>query len=417
MTFSNAITVYRHQFAKIFLTLILNDFMQKFNVILIVIDGSRVDRISKFPIFQKLQKDGTFFSHTITNAPYTLVSMNSIFTGMYGRKNGINAYYHMFQDPKPGCKTLAEYLSENGWYTCGDVMRSSLISQKGFKKITSQETLDDPDFLKIHSEIIDQIKKDKNPDQPFFAYLHYSKIHHSIKENVFDKYDDFSEEYFSNKDQNLKNYDTYLEEASDYLEKIYQKILNDNLDSNSIIIVIADHGMGVGEKIGERAYGIFTYDYSIRTFAYFIQPKIFPQGTEISVLTKTIDIMPTILNALEIPEETSCLKIQGKNLLEYINNSNNSMKSNSDQNELSGRFAFSETGGVEGPWPSPEEPNVMCIRNFKWKLIHNLTPDNWELYDLEKDPHENENLVDSFPNIVMKLKLKMSEIEKSCHEN
>mgnify|MGYP000106016598 CR=1 FL=1 len=118
--------------------------------------------------------------------------------------------------------------------------------------------------------VIDQIKKDKNPDQPFFAYLHYSKIHHYIKENVFDKHDDFSEEYFSNKDQNLKNYDTYIEEASDYLEKIYQKILNDNLDSNSIIIVISDHGMGVGEKIGERAYGIFTYDYSIRTFAYFI---------------------------------------------------------------------------------------------------------------------------------------------------
>tara|TARA_B100000470_G_scaffold219318_1_gene205975 strand:- start:147 stop:1178 length:1032 start_codon:yes stop_codon:yes gene_type:complete len=343
--------------------------------------------------------------------------MNSIFTGMYGRKNGVNAYYQMFQDPKPGCITLAEYLSENGWYTCGDLMRLSLVSHRGFKKITSQEDIDDPDFFKIHSEIIDQAKKDKNSDRPFFAYLHYSKIHNSIKESVFDKYDDFSEEYFSNKEQNLKNYDTYLKEASDYLGKIYQKILDDDLDSNSIIMVIADHGMGIGEKIGERAYGIFTYDYSIRTFAYFIQPKIFPQGTEISELTETIDIMPTILNALEIPEKTSCLKIQGKNLLEYINNSNDLMKSNSHKNELSGRFAFSETGGVEGPWPSPKEPNVMCIRNFKWKLIHNLTPDNWELYDLEKDPHENENLVDSFPDVVVKLKLKMNEIEKRCHDN
>ena len=387
--------------------------MQQFNVILIVIDGGRVDRISKFPIFQKLQKAGTFFSHTITNAPYTLASMNSIFTGMYGRKNGINAYYQMFQDPKPGCITLAEYLSENGWYCSGDLMRLSLVSHKGFKKITSQEEEKDPDFFKTHSEIIDQIKKDKNPDQPFFAYLHYSKIHNSIKENVFDKYDDFSEEYFSNKDQNLKNYDTYLEDASNYLEKIYQKILDDDLSSNSIIIIIADHGMGIGEKIGERAYGIFTYDYSIRTFAYFIQPKIFPQGMEISELTETIDIMPTILNALEIPEKTSCLKIQGKNLLEYIKNS----KASEPRNEFDGRFAFSETGGVEGPWPSPKEPNVMCIRNFKWKLIHNLTPDNWELYDLEKDPHENENLVDSFPDVVVKLKLKMSEIEKRCHDN
>jgi len=391
--------------------------MKKFNIILIVIDGCRIDRISKFPIFQKLQKDGTFFSHTITNAPYTLASMNSIFTGMYGRKNGINAYYQMFQDPKPECMTLAEYLSENGWYNSGDLMRSSLVSHRGFKKITSQEDENDPDFFKIHSEIIDRIKKDKNPDQPFFAYLHYSKIHNSIKENVFDKYDDFSDEYFSNKDQNLMDYDKYLEDASDYLEKIYAKILNDNLDSNSIIIIMADHGMGVGEKIGERAYGIFTYDYSIRTFAYFIQPKIFPPGKEISELTETIDIMPTILSVLGIPEKTSCLKMQGKNLLEYISNSNDLVKSNSDQNELDGRFAFCETGGVEGPWPSPKEPNVMCIRNFKWKLIHNLTPDSWELYDLKNDPFENENIVDSFPDITVKLKLKMSEIEKRCHDN
>jgi len=47
--------------------------MPKFNVILLLIDGARVDRISKFPIFQKIQKDGTLFSHLITNSPYTLV--------------------------------------------------------------------------------------------------------------------------------------------------------------------------------------------------------------------------------------------------------------------------------------------------------------------------------------------------------
>ena len=100
----------------------------------------------QFPIFKKLQNDGTFFNEMITHAPYTLVSMNSIFTGMYGGKNGINAYYQMYGNPKEGCQTLAEYLSENGWYTCGDAMRLSLVSHKGFNKITSQEDIDDPDF-------------------------------------------------------------------------------------------------------------------------------------------------------------------------------------------------------------------------------------------------------------------------------
>ena len=291
-------------------------------------------------------------------------------------------------------------------------MRLSLVSHKGFKKITSQEDIDDPDFVKIHSKILDEIKNEKDANQPFFAYLHYPKIHHSIKENVFDKYDDFSEEYFSNKEQNLKNYDSYLKEASDYLEKIYQKIIDDNLHSNSIIIVMADHGMGVGEKVGERAYGIFTYDYSIKTFAFFIQPKIFPKGKLISEITETIDIMPTVLNTLEIPEKKSCLKTQGENLMTIIEQSNENI-SVFDKNELDGRFTFSETGGVEGPWPSPKEPNVKCIRNHKWKLIHNLTPDNWELYDLEKDPQENTNLINSNPKIIEHLKSKLSDTENN----
>ena len=53
------------------------------------------------------------------------------------------------------------------------------------------------------------------------------------------------------------------------LEKIYQL----NIDKNSIILVMSDHGISVGEKIGERAYGAFCYDYTLRTFSYFLIPN------------------------------------------------------------------------------------------------------------------------------------------------
>ena len=75
---------------------------------MLLIDGARVDRIEQFPIFKKLEQLGTFFPNMIAHAPYTLVSMNSIFTGMYGGKNGINAYYHMYVNPTPDCQTLDE---------------------------------------------------------------------------------------------------------------------------------------------------------------------------------------------------------------------------------------------------------------------------------------------------------------------
>jgi len=387
--------------------------MKKYNVILLLIDGTRIDRLDKFPIFKRLKEEGCFFSEVIASAPYTLVAMNSIFTGMYGSKNGIDAYHKMFQNPKTGCKTLADYLTENGWYTRGDAMRLSLVSSQGFKKFTSQEDVPDPDFSKIHKEILDETTDVIDDEQPYFLYLHYPKIHHSIKESVFDKYDDFSQEYFENKEENLRNYDEYLKEAANYLDEIYFKNISGKQSNDSIIIIMTDHGMGIGEKIGERAYGSFTYDYTLRTFALFIQPKIFPKGKVINELTRAIDIMPTVLDCLEIPIDQSCLRMQGQSMLNLINQIEQS-KSNTDEDSEFQKIAYSETGGVNGPWPSPSSPNIKCVRTKKWKLIHNLTPNTWELYNLENDPQELKNVVEEHPVIVTKLKNKLQSIIDDC---
>jgi arylsulfatase A-like enzyme len=399
---------------NIFSNDILYSDMKKYNVILLLIDGARIDRLFQFPIFKKLKEEGCFFSEMITSAPYTLVAMNSIFTGMYGSKNGIDAYHKMFQDPKTGCKTLAEYLTENGWYTRGDAMRLSLVSNKGFTKLTSQEDDPDPDFSKIHKEILDETINEVNGERPYFLYLHYPKIHHSIKESVFDKYDDFSEGYYEDKKRNLRNYDEYLKEAADYLDEIYFNNLSKKQSNDSIIIIMTDHGMGVGEKVGERAYGSFTYDYTLRTFALFIQPKIFPKGKEISELVRAIDVMPTILDCLQVSTDQSCLRMQGQSLLNLINQTTDQNKSKTDEDSEFQKIAYSETGGVNGPWPSPNAPNIKCVRTKKWKLIHNLTPDTWELYNLENDPQELKNVVDEYPLVVTKLKDKLQSIIDEC---
>jgi arylsulfatase A-like enzyme len=399
---------------NIFPSDILYSDMKKYNIILLLIDGARIDRLFQFPIFKKLKEEGCFFSEMITSAPYTLVAMNSIFTGMYGSKNGIDAYHKMFQDPKTGCKTLAEYLTENGWYTRGDAMRLILVSNKGFTKLTSQEDDPDPDFSKIHKEILDETINEVNGERPYFLYLHYPKIHHSIKESVFDKYDDFSEEYYEEKKRNLRNYDEYLKEAADYLDEIYFNNLSKKQSDDSIIIIMTDHGMGIGEKVGERAYGSFTYDYTLRTFALFIQPKIFPKGKEISELVRAIDVMPTILDCLQVSTDQSCLRMQGQSLLNLINQTTDQNKSKTDEDSEFQKIAYSETGGVNGPWPSPNAPNIKCVRTKKWKLIHNLTPDTWELYNLKNDPQELKNVVDEYPLVVTKLKDKLQSIIDEC---
>ena len=47
-------------------------------------------------------------------------------------------------------------------------------------------------------------------DKNFFLYLHYSKIHTGIMNEVLKVYDNFSNDFFSNKSKNELRYDKLL---------------------------------------------------------------------------------------------------------------------------------------------------------------------------------------------------------------
>ena len=214
----------------------------------------------------------------------------------------------------------------------------------------------------------------------FFLYLHYSKIHTGIMNNVLKVYDNFSNDFFSNREKNESRYDDLFHDAELYFEEIFTKITQLNLDKNSIILVMSDHGISVGEKIGERAYGAFCYDYTLRTFSYFLIPGFNPR--EIKQQIRTIDFMPTILELLGILRSKTSSDLDGVSLIPLIENES-----------IPEHYAFSETGNPLHEKAPPKEPNVKSIRTSKWKLIFNEYDDSKELYHLELDPNENKNLI------------------------
>ncbi|MCX6749303.1 MAG: sulfatase-like hydrolase/transferase, partial [Candidatus Pacearchaeota archaeon] len=247
-------------------------------------------------------------------------------------------------------------------------------------------------LLKRHLELLNQLRLSK---KPFFVFLDYSMIQNSVKINVSKKYNNFSKEYFEKKDENLVAYDSYLAEADNYLGKILDKIDDLNFD-DSILIVNSDHGIGSGEKFGEKSYGVYCYDYTLRTFALFKNSLIFPQK-EIKQLVRTIDIMPTILDYLGIKAMSESEKMDGKSMRNLIDG------------EEEERISFSESGN---PYPDPKippkKPNVRVIRTSKWKFIKNYWNDSEELYDLEKDPEEIKNLISKNPDIAKEMRKKLN---------
>jgi arylsulfatase A-like enzyme len=167
---------------------------------------------------------------------------------------------------------------------------------------------------------------------------------------------------------------------------------------------MSDHGISVGEKIGERAYGAFCYDYTLRTFAYFIIPGFSP--LEISQQVRTVDFMPSILELLHIPLDKNYSELDGESLLPLIKGQN-----------VSENTAYSETGNPLEEKKPPKTPNTKSVRTSKWKLIINEHDNSKELYDLENDPDENENLIDKNLEIQETLWKRFLEIQSTKVNN
>ena len=372
--------------------------MNKKNLILILIDGGRLDRALKSEVFTDISSKSVFFSQTITYAPHTIASMHAVFSGSYGTRTGTNSYWSTFKFKKQKFKTLTEYLHDENYYTCADVISELVIPKQGFDDFFIHDELKD-DLSLQHKDLLKTMKVHNDDGQNFFLYLHYSNIHTGIMNDVLKVYNNFSKEFFDNKEQNEKRYDKLFANAEKYLKSIMDEIKKLKLEDDSLILIMSDHGISVGEKFGERAYGSFCYDYTLRTFTYFLSEEF--TSRKISQQIRTIDFMPTILDFLNIPFDNNYEKIDGMSLMPLIQGLS-----------IPEQIAYSETGNPLDKKAPPKEPNTKSVRTSKWKLISNQYNNSKELYNLELDPDEEKNLFGKGEQIESLLWQELQKLEK-----
>ena len=93
-------------------------------------------------------------------------------------------------------------------------------------------------------------------------------------------------------------------------------------------------------------------------------------------MRSTIDIFPTILDFVKLDSSNN---VVGKSFRPFL-------EGREELEEC--EFAFSETGGLQGPFPSPKAPNVFSVKTPNRKLIYFKDVDQWKLYDIVSDPKE-----------------------------
>jgi len=281
------------------------------NLIFILVDGLRNDRLTICHELIHLASDSYFFPNHITAAPYTLGSMFSIFSSIYPSKNGVDGYRAFLKFKKEKIKTLTQYVKDAGYYTVAEVCHE-IIPKQGFDVYNIYG--ESEDLSERHVHLVRKMCKEKNP---FFLYLHYIRIHDEVVKTVGKKYTDFDKEYFENYEINKTSYNSYAKKADEYLKKVLDEIKKSNLLEDAILVVASDHGVSNGERIGEKMYGSFLYDYTTKTFLILKVPGA--SSKKIPVQVRSIDIMPTILELLNIREDPKYMQMQGKSLSLCIN--------------------------------------------------------------------------------------------------
>ncbi len=127
--------------------------VSKPNVIFVLLDGARWDRVNVSNDFQEICKEGTLLNNVTTAMPYTIGSINVTFSGLYGKDNGVDAYYNVLK-LKEGIKNLPVIFKKEGYFTACDLLHERILANRGFDVHQSHDEFNDdlklkhPSFIK-----------------------------------------------------------------------------------------------------------------------------------------------------------------------------------------------------------------------------------------------------------------------------
>jgi arylsulfatase A-like enzyme len=177
----------------------------------------------------------------------------------------------------------------------------------------------------------------------------------------------------------IKDYLATIRSVDDNIGRVLHYLKENDLEENTIVIYASDQGFFLGE------HGWFDkrwmYEESMRMPFVIKYPKLIKPNTRVEDVIANIDIAPSILEltGIDIPED-----IQGKSFVKLL------CKNESEDWRQSMYYHY-----YEYPFWHHVQPHY-GIRTDRFKLIHfYYDMDIWEFYDLNDDPQELNNLIDS----------------------
>jgi arylsulfatase A-like enzyme/Flp pilus assembly protein TadD len=358
------------------------------NVVLITIDTLRADHVRCYgykeietPNIDALAKEGVRFERAYAAVPVTLPSHTVIFTGTYPMYSGMHDFSANRLNPSQ--PTMATILKEQG-YSTGAVLGSAVLDSRFGLNRGFDFYYDHFEFSRLDEANLDEMERpgnivadqaldwlSKNSQKKFFLWMHLYDPHFPYKPPA-----PYSERY------KARPYDGEIAFADEQVGRLVRFLKDKGLYDNTLLVLSGDHGESLGEH-GEKTHGFFIYNATLHVPLLFH----FPGGLSAAAAGATVqepvslaDILPTVLDALQIPAPAV---VQGVSVLPLMKGKNDATENKPSAS--AGVYAETYLPRLHFNWSE--------LRGVETANYHFIDAPRPELYDLSKDPGETRNLI------------------------
>lgn len=407
------------------------------NVILISIDTLRADHLGCYgyerntsPNIDLFSRDGVLFKNNFCHSPSTLPSHISMLSSLY-------PFQHKLVSQKVGIRQefdssiplLSDLLRDQEFFT-GAFTGGFYLSEKfgfshGFDFYYENEVKSQrPDSARaLYNKAADWLEK--NVDKRFFLFLHTYQVHSPYqspdpynlmfagedapwktgdmlellaKSGEFNKFTKFTER---EKENLVALYDAGIRYTDESLIRpLVEKLRELGLYDNSLIILTSDHGEEFYDH-GGWTHSHSLYNELLKVPLIIKLPGSQHKGTNVTMVSGIIDIVPTVMDILRIPFSGD--KFEGSSLRELV-------EGNRDEKKLVVGFKYQY-------FTKPDKSLKIGLMNISicghvHKLILNEGYPKWhylyrdpgsfpfpvekiELFDYIQDPLELKNLAET----------------------
>lgn len=398
------------------------------NVLLVMTDDQGYGDFSihgnphlRTPHFDTLAKKSVQFERFYVNS-FCAPTRAALLTGRWPLRTGVFGVTHNKEAMRPDEVTLAEALRTAGYRTAcigkwhngeqypytptGQGFDEFLGFTNGhwnnyFDATLLRGTKAEPTKGYITDVLTDEAMKfiTRSKDQPFFCYLAYNAPHSPYQ--VPDKYFDRFKEKF---DDRAAGFYAMCENIDDNLGRLLAHLDSLKLADNTIVVFLTDNGGTAGVKLynaGMRGGKTSVHEGGTRVPLLVRWPAAKWRPHVVRPITSHIDIYPTLLDLCAVTPPAGP-KVDGTSLRPLLEGDEKTWP----QRVLFTHNPISETNRYPG-----------AVRTQRYRLVReikgasggsNAKPNDasatpWQLYDMEADPGEKNNIAATQPDTVARL--------------